>query len=50
MPDWAGRSRQHADYRFLAVREPLGELALGDEALVLSAQRRIRALAQGPPG
>ena len=28
VPNWAGRSRRHADYRFLAVREPLRQRAL----------------------
>ena len=32
MPNWAGHSRNRADYRFLAIREPLRQLALGDEA------------------
>jgi hypothetical protein len=39
VPNWAtehakegGYSRQRADYRFLAIREPLRQLALGDEA------------------
>ncbi|HZE15588.1 MAG TPA: IS1380 family transposase, partial [Mycobacterium sp.] len=32
VPNWAGHSRRRADYRFLAIREPLRELALGDEA------------------
>ena len=32
VPSWAGYSRKQADYRFLAVREPLRQLALGDEA------------------
>ena len=32
VPDWAGHSRNRADYRFLAIREPLRQLALGDEA------------------
>jgi len=32
VPNWAGYSRKQADYRFLAVREPLRQLALGDEA------------------
>lgn len=32
MPSWAGHSRKRADYRFLAVREPLRQLALGDAA------------------
>ena len=32
VPNWAGYSRNRADYRFLAVREPLRQLALGDEA------------------
>jgi hypothetical protein len=32
VPNWAGCSRKRADYRFLAIREPLRQLALGDEA------------------
>src|ERR1700720_2022384 len=32
VPNWAGYSRKQADYRFLAVREPLRQLARGDEA------------------
>jgi hypothetical protein len=32
VPDWAAYSRKRADYRFLAIREPLRQLALGDEA------------------
>jgi len=32
VPNWAGHSRKRADYRFLAIREPLRQLALGDEA------------------
>jgi hypothetical protein len=32
VPDWAGHSRQRAEYRFLAIREPLRQLALGDAA------------------
>ena len=32
VPSWAGHSRKRADYRFLAIREPLRQLALGDEA------------------
>jgi hypothetical protein len=32
VPNWAGHSRTSADYRFLAIREPLRQLALGDEA------------------
>jgi hypothetical protein len=32
VPNWAGHSRKRADYRFLAIREPLRELPLGDEA------------------
>ena len=32
VPAWAGHSRKRADYRFLAIREPLRQLALGDEA------------------
>src|SRR5271170_3622793 len=32
VPNWAGHSRRRADYRFLAIREPLRQLALGDEA------------------
>ncbi len=31
VPNWAGHSRNRADYRFLAIREPLRQLALGDE-------------------
>ena len=30
VPNWAGTSRKRADYRFLAIREPLDELELGD--------------------
>ncbi len=30
VPNWAGASRKRADYRFLAMREPLHELELGD--------------------
>ena len=30
--NWAGHSRNRADYRFLAVREPLRQLPLGDQA------------------
>ena len=32
VPNWAGYSKKRADYRFLAIREPLRQLALGDEA------------------
>ena len=32
VPNWAGYSRNRADYRFLAIREPLRQLALGDAA------------------
>jgi hypothetical protein len=32
VPNWAGHSRKRADYRFLAIREPLRQLPLGDEA------------------
>ena len=32
IPNWAGHGRNRADYRFLAIREPLRQLALGDEA------------------
>jgi len=32
VPNWAGHSRHRADYRFLAIREPLAELPLGDTA------------------
>jgi hypothetical protein len=31
VPNWAGNSRNKADYRFIAIREPLGQLPLGDE-------------------
>ncbi|OYV73367.1 MAG: hypothetical protein B7Z74_04040 [Deltaproteobacteria bacterium 21-66-5] len=30
VPDWAGYSKKRADYRFLAIREPLHQLELGD--------------------
>jgi hypothetical protein len=30
VPNWAGHSRNRADYRFLAIREPLRERPLGD--------------------
>jgi hypothetical protein len=30
VPNWAGYSRKRADYRFLAIREPLRQLPLGD--------------------
>ena len=30
VPNWAGHSRKRADYRFLAIREPLEQLDLGD--------------------
>jgi len=32
VPNWAGHGRKRADYRFLAIREPLRQLALGDAA------------------
>jgi hypothetical protein len=32
VPNWAGHSRNRADYRFLAIREPLRQLPLGDQA------------------
>jgi len=32
VPSWAGYSRKQADYRFLAIREPLRQLPLGDQA------------------
>ena len=32
VPAWAGHSRKRADYRFLAIREPLRQLDLGDQA------------------
>ena len=32
MPAWAGHSRRRADYRFLAIREPLRQLDLDDAA------------------
>jgi hypothetical protein len=31
VPNWAAHSLKRADYRFLAIREPLRQLALGDE-------------------
>ena len=30
VPKWAGHSKNRADYRFLAIREPLDQLDLGD--------------------
>ena len=30
VPNWAGHGKKRADYRFLAIREPLRQLALGD--------------------
>ncbi len=30
VPKWAGHSKNRADYRFLAIREPLRQLELGD--------------------
>ncbi len=30
VPSWAGHSKKRADYRFLAIREPLRQLPLGD--------------------
>jgi len=32
VPNWAGHSRNRADYRFLAIREPLRQLKLDDAA------------------
>ena len=32
VPNWAGYSKNRADYRFLAIREPLRQLELGDQA------------------
>ena len=32
VPHWAGHSRKQADYRFVAIRQPLRQLPLGDEA------------------
>jgi hypothetical protein len=32
VPGWAGHGRKRADYRFLAIREPLHQLTLGDAA------------------
>jgi hypothetical protein len=32
VPNWAGHSRKRADYRFLAIREPLRQFPLGDAA------------------
>ena len=32
VPSWAGHGKKRADYRFLAIREPLRRLPLGDEA------------------
>ena len=30
VPAWTGHNRRRADYRFLAIREPLRQLDLGD--------------------
>ncbi len=30
VPNWAGHGKKRADYRFLAIREPLRQLDLGD--------------------
>ena len=30
VPNWAGHGKRRADYRFLAMREPLRQLDLGD--------------------
>jgi hypothetical protein len=32
VPSWAGHSKKRVDYRFLAIREPLRQLPLGDAA------------------
>ena len=32
MPSWTGHSKKRADYQFLAIREPLRQLPLGDAA------------------
>jgi hypothetical protein len=32
VPNWAGYSKNRVDYRFLAIREPLRQLELGDRA------------------
>jgi hypothetical protein len=34
VPAWAGHSRKRADYRFLAIREPLRPREPGDTALL----------------
>jgi hypothetical protein len=34
VPNWAGHSKNRADYRFLAIREPLRQLPLGDADLL----------------
>jgi hypothetical protein len=34
VPGWAGHSKTQADYRFLAIREPLRQLNLGDADLL----------------
>ncbi len=45
VPNWAGHSRQRADYRFLAIREPLRQLELGDEQELPFPPRRSPARA-----
>ena len=40
VPAWAGHSRKGTDYRFLAIREPLRQLPLGDEVTRRSQRRR----------
>ena len=34
VPNWAGHSKNRADYRFLAIREPLRQLPLGEADLL----------------
>ena len=47
VPNWAGHSRKRADYRFLAIREPLRQLALGGEEKLPFPTGRLRP--QGTP-
>jgi hypothetical protein len=42
VPSWAGHSKKRADYRFLAIREPLRQLSLGDAAQLPPDQVRGR--------
>jgi hypothetical protein len=47
VPNWAGHSRSRAHYRFLAIREPLRQLALGDEEKLATDWHKLHAIAVG---